>query len=694
MNRQAEHAIIKARVALVMGQPFYGTLAQQLEIVEITDPADVPTMATDGERMFYHPSFVLGLSEPELIGVVAHEVSHCAYEHMTRRGTRDPQVWNWACVKADTLISTQNGEVAIEEINAGDLLKTPLGSTRVLTVATSRKKVLELTLNNGYKLCCSSEHRIMTNEGFIPAGKIKKGATVLVDTRKSRAVAQYGSKTLTAGNSRKNRVHIPTGRSSSTALRTKRNKNFLGKENISHSFTTEQPSSCIPSWHSRWGRNNFVFNAITQWKEKVRAPLHNSNNHQSALTLLAGVSWFQGADKTTELKPEVLLELHNVRVQSGHIVDLDLTIFGHQETARKVLDHLHSTEESAAFALRNLTRDAESVGRIEGFECARVTAVTKTSEEAICYDLTTDKHCYVANGIVVHNCDYVINADLLAAGFTLPKERLYNKRFDNMSTYEVYEILMKEQPPKLFLQKDKGKDVGGCGAVRDAAAGHDSQKAEKINEVWESAVRTALAVTKAGIGHIPKHMQRLVKQLQEPKISWRALTRQFIDGTMLTDYSWRQPNRRFISRGLYLPGRVADAMHHLVMCIDTSGSITAAMLKAYMSEVAGALDEGLCNKLTVIYADAAVNLTEEYFPGDLVVPKAVGGGGTCFNGTFRWIAEYADDATCVIYLTDMMTSSFGQDPGCPVLWAHYAPGHYGTPTPPFGVVIKIDSPEN
>jgi predicted metal-dependent peptidase len=113
-----------------------------------------------------------------------------------------------------------------------------------------------------------------------------------------------------------------------------------------------------------------------------------------------------------------------------------------------------------------------------------------------------------------------------------------------------------------------------------------------------------------------------------------------------------------------------------------------------MSEVSGALNDGTADKLTVIYADTGVRHVDEYVPGDIVECKIKAGGGTCFNDTFSWIKENANDAACIVYLTDMMTSSFGEDLGIPTLWAAYLPRQMlNNVKPPFGTVIAVDTSE-
>jgi predicted metal-dependent peptidase len=97
-DEAAARAVTAARAALVLGRDakcaFFATLA--LRLVPVADRS-VPTMATDGRRLLYHPDFVLGLSKDERVGVLVHEVMHCALAHFARRAGRDLGTWNVAC---------------------------------------------------------------------------------------------------------------------------------------------------------------------------------------------------------------------------------------------------------------------------------------------------------------------------------------------------------------------------------------------------------------------------------------------------------------------------------------------------------------------------------------------------------------------------------------------------------------------
>jgi len=99
--------ILKARVNLLLSQPFFGNLLLYLEPVEKKGMA-IPTMATDGDHLFYNPDYVMGLLESHLIGVMVHEVGHIALRHLARRQGRNPLKWNIAADYAvnDLIVNT------------------------------------------------------------------------------------------------------------------------------------------------------------------------------------------------------------------------------------------------------------------------------------------------------------------------------------------------------------------------------------------------------------------------------------------------------------------------------------------------------------------------------------------------------------------------------------------------------------
>jgi len=98
--------LIRARTQLILDQPFFGSLALRLRLVE--DPT-VDTAYTDGVVLGYNRRFIQGLNLEQTKWVVAHEVMHLACLHHTRRDGRDPDKWNIAADYAVNSILEDSG---------------------------------------------------------------------------------------------------------------------------------------------------------------------------------------------------------------------------------------------------------------------------------------------------------------------------------------------------------------------------------------------------------------------------------------------------------------------------------------------------------------------------------------------------------------------------------------------------------
>lgn len=112
---KAHEQLTRARISLLLQQPFWGTLATRLILKDATDDESgwCPTAATDGRYFYYNRNFILKLTKAETVFLVAHEVEHCVYDHMGRRGSRKPKAWNAA---ADYVINWE-----LHENNVGKL---------------------------------------------------------------------------------------------------------------------------------------------------------------------------------------------------------------------------------------------------------------------------------------------------------------------------------------------------------------------------------------------------------------------------------------------------------------------------------------------------------------------------------------------------------------------------------------------
>lgn len=86
----------RIRARLLLKEPFFGSLAMRLQMIEDNSPL-CDTMMTNAIDIRWNRKFVESMTEAEQWGVLAHEVLHCALAHPHRRNNRDPRYWNLAC---------------------------------------------------------------------------------------------------------------------------------------------------------------------------------------------------------------------------------------------------------------------------------------------------------------------------------------------------------------------------------------------------------------------------------------------------------------------------------------------------------------------------------------------------------------------------------------------------------------------
>ena len=87
-----DEKISRAKVQLYTKAPFFSYLIEHMTIYEESDPKKlrVPTMGVNAKNdLFYNPDFVDKLPDEELLGVLCHEVMHCALEHPWRGDGRN-----------------------------------------------------------------------------------------------------------------------------------------------------------------------------------------------------------------------------------------------------------------------------------------------------------------------------------------------------------------------------------------------------------------------------------------------------------------------------------------------------------------------------------------------------------------------------------------------------------------------------
>jgi len=245
----------------------------------------------------------------------------------------------------------------------------------------------------------------------------------------------------------------------------------------------------------------------------------------------------------------------------------------------------------------------------------------------------------------------------------------YDSKYRGMAWEEIYDDLYEkaEKIPMDQLLKQLGElldehineDGNGPGKEGDkdgkgkGMPGMSKEDAQRIrDEIKEAMVQSAAA---AGAGKVPAGIQRLIKDMTEPKISWRDLVRQEIQSIVRNDYSFTRPNRKSMHSGAILPGMKEATTIDIGISIDMSGSIGQEDATVFLSEVKGIMDQ---------YEDFKVNLwcfdTEIYNhqeishdnSEDLLDYEPQGGGGTDFEVNWQFMRDNGIQPKKFIMFTD------------------------------------------
>jgi len=150
-------------------------------------------------------------------------------------------------------------------------------------------------------------------------------------------------------------------------------------------------------------------------------------------------------------------------------------------------------------------------------------------------------------------------------------------------------------------------------------------------------------------GTIPGELAGYLDSLdveEPPKFNWKAYLRQFIDGTEMNDFmsTRKRLNRRFGGN----PGKRVIPKKHVLVGVDTSGSVSDAELQEFFHEIGHMYKTG--SDVTVIHCDTTIQKVEKYNPKEKI--QVYGRGGTDFTPVINHYNEHKNEYTCLIYVTD------------------------------------------
>jgi len=307
--------------------------------------------------------------------------------------------------------------------------------------------------------------------------------------------------------------------------------------------------------------------------------------------------------------------------------------------------------------------------------------------------------------------DYVINLELELAriGKRIRKEIIevcFEYKYQDMTSEEVYDDIYKEMDEQgrikqvsfdMHLDRDEGDDAGSGPAgegqdSKDGKAGPvpmTADEKEKAKQEFKSA--TVQAAKAAGAGNLPGGVKRMLDKILNPQLDWRTLLAMQIQSVIKNDYTFRTQSRKGADSGYWLPGMDYDTTIDVAVGLDVSGSIFDEMLRDFLSEVKGIMDQYTNYKIHLFCFDTEVHNPQEFTDSNMdefMDYEIVGGGGTEFDCCFEYMKDNGIQPKKFIMFTDGYPwGSWGDENYCDTLFIVHGTRGLSTPTAPFGITV-------
>jgi predicted metal-dependent peptidase len=298
--------------------------------------------------------------------------------------------------------------------------------------------------------------------------------------------------------------------------------------------------------------------------------------------------------------------------------------------------------------------------------------------------------------------DFAVNGDLKkhrVGEFITSVPCLYDAKYEGMSSEEIYDILY-ENAEKINLSDlidkllddhldgegdgegdEDGDDKNGKGRGRPKISAEERQKIK--DEIKEAVL--AAAAASDGAGNLPAGVKRLIQDMTAPKMNWRELLRMQLESTIKSDFTWMRASRRGWHMDAVMPGMKNDELIDIAIAIDASGSIDERMLKDFLSEVQGIMDQFAAYRIHILTFDTRVYNPETYNSDNLDTIcdyEVKGGGGTDFDCIFEYLKEEQIEPKRLVVFTDGYPfGSWGDENYADTVWIIHG---NATVVPPWG----------
>ena len=184
-------------------------------------------------------------------------------------------------------------------------------------------------------------------------------------------------------------------------------------------------------------------------------------------------------------------------------------------------------------------------------------------------------------------------------------------------------------------------------------------------------------------GTVPGEIEGVIviEEITPAKFDWRGYIRRFtgVSTKVYTKKIRRKENRRFSDN----PGMKVKMKQHMLLAIDTSGSVSNDELTEFMSEIHHIYKAGV--DITIVQCDTHIRSIDPYRGKNEL--KVHGRGGTYFDPVLEYYNENTKKYTSLVYFTDGECNTHVKPKGN-VLWVLSERSSMNNDLP--GKVIKLE----
>lgn len=269
--------------------------------------------------------------------------------------------------------------------------------------------------------------------------------------------------------------------------------------------------------------------------------------------------------------------------------------------------------------------------------------------------------------------DYVINNMLKDNGFDIGDGWLLDAKYKGMSTEEIYDLLPDSEDGEDNPQNgDFGKPESG--ESNSGGGGEQGQQTpEQVDRDLKAKIEAVMVkasvqaqMSGEGVSGMPDNIRRRLDEILNPKLDWRVIFQNYMNGFANEDFSFQRPKRRFMP-DYYMPSLYSESMDEMAFAVDSSGSVSDDEFKQFIGEIVAAKEAHNPKQLTVIDFTTEVDTVHRIGRDENVQDLNFSGyGGTDLHCIFDFYKN--EPPTVLVVFSDLYCSVVQEDPGYPVIW--------------------------